>query len=132
MNGITNALIKSVTVNEKMQDKVPVEIVFDIPFEDVIGLELCLTNPIDNQRLESLMKYAGVSKVEDLTGRVVRQVNYGSYLLGLGHPIKNKFVPTFTEDFMEINTSRFEELLKMYEDFMEINPSRSEELLEMY
>ena len=115
MKGITKALIKSVTVNEKMQDKVPVEvpvdIIFDIPFGGIIGLELCLTNPIDNQRLESLLKYAGVSNVEDLTGRVVRQVNYGSYLLGLGHPIENKFVPTFTEDFMEIDTSRFEELL---------------------
>ncbi len=114
MKGITKALIKSVTVNEKMQDKVPVDIIFDIPFGGIIGLELCLTNPIDNQRLESLLKYAGVSNVEDLTGRVVRQVNYGSYLLGLGHPIENKFVPTFTEDFMEINTLRFEELLEMY------------------
>ena len=108
---ITNARIKNVTVGFDDRDRLSVRMTFD-------GQHSCcdwgfiLTNPTDVQRLIKLMNYVGAYEVDNLSGKIIRKVDSGNLVRGFGHPLKDKYVPTFTEKFKEINESEFEELLK--------------------
>lgn len=108
---ITNAKIKNVTVGFDDRDRLSASMTFD-------GQHVCcncgfiLTNPTDVQRLMKLMNYTGSYEVGDLSGKIIRKVDFGNFLGGFGHPIEDKFVPTLTEEFKEVNEEEFAEMLK--------------------
>lgn len=108
---ITNARIKNVTVGFDDRDRLSARMTFD-------GQHGCcdwgfiLTNPTDVQRLMKLMNYTGSYEVGDLSGKIIRKVDSGNFLRGFGHPIEDKFVPTSTEEFKEVNKAEFAEMLK--------------------
>ena len=108
---ITNARIKNVTVGFDDRDRLSARMSFDGQYS-CCDWGFILTNPTDVQRLIKLMNYVGAYEVEDLSGKIIRKVESGNFFRGFGHPIMDKFVPTLTEDFKEINELQFEELLK--------------------
>lgn len=108
---ITNARIKNVTVGLDNRDRLSARMTFEGQ-DGCWDLGFILTNPTDVQRLIKLMNYVGAYKVDGLSGKIIRQVYSGDFLRGFGHPIKDKYVPTLTTEFKEINEAEFEELLK--------------------
>lgn len=108
---ITNARIKNVTVGFDDRNRLSARITFE-GYHVSCDWSFILTNPIDVQRLTKLMNYTGSYEVDDLNDKIIRKVVSENFLCGFGHPIEDKFVPTLTEEFKEINESNFEKLLK--------------------
>jgi len=109
---VSNARIKSVKVAFDDLDRLSARMTFE-------GQQGCcdwgfiLTNPVDVQRLEILMKYTGTYDLKDLKGKIVRKIDHDYFIRGFGHPIEDKFVPLFGQEVKEVTQAKFPELLKI-------------------
>ena len=99
---IANAKIKKVSVEIDDLNRLSARMTFD-------GLNKCwewsfmLNRSTDINRLIRLMEYVEVKKVNDLKNKIIRVAEAECFLLGLGHPIEDKFIPINTGgEFIEI------------------------------
>ena len=71
-----------------------------------------LSNPVDVQRLSTLMNYTETYDIMQLNGKIVRKVDFDRFFRGFGHPIEDKFVPFSSKEFTEITEAEFLSNLK--------------------
>ena len=107
---LINARIKDATAKVDSNDNLFVSLTFEAQC-GACYWGFRLTNLADIQRLAKLMDYAGADEVVDLNNKIIRVVKEVCFFKGFGHPVKDKFVPTFTKEFKEVSEVEFKELL---------------------
>ena len=108
---ITNARIKDVTVCIDDWDRLSARMTLKNEY-GCCDCGFILSNPTDVQRFMKLMNYTEAYEVSDMEGKIIRKVDSDGFLRGFGHPVEDKYIPTLTEEFMEISEEEFEKLLK--------------------
>lgn len=98
---ILNAKIENVTVG--LNDSDGLAVMFTLRWQSgCCNWEFTLANPLDIQRLTKLMNYTGSHQVKELEGKIIRKVEKGQMFQGFGHPIEDKFVSVWADEFKEI------------------------------
>ena len=112
MMKILNARITKARIGFDEIDKVVARMTFESKY-GCCDWTFVLENPVDVQRLKTLMKYADVLDFKDLKGKIIQQVvDSERFLRGFGHPIEDKFVPTYTNEFTELSEVEFGAMLQ--------------------
>ena len=84
------------------------------------------TNAIGNKRIDALLNYAGVQKIGELDGKIIREAtcDENNLICGFGDPIHNKFMPLFGEHCHELDEDQLQmlvvsspqEVMRLHED----------------
>lgn len=110
MMEIANARITNVKVGFDDRDRLSARMTFESQ-HGCCDWGFILSNPVDVQRLSTLMNYTDTYDVKNLNGKIIRKVDSDCFLRGFGHPIEDKFVPVSTKEFTEISEAEFETML---------------------
>ena len=110
MMEIANARITKVKVGFDARDRLSARITFKSQY-GCCDWDFILSNPVDVQRLRKLMNYTDAIELKDLNGKIIRKVDLNFRIHGFGHPIEDKFVPIFTDEFTEISEAELETML---------------------
>lgn len=111
MMKILTARITKARVGFDERDKVVARMTFENEY-GCCDWAFVLENPVDVQRLKALMKYADAFELKDLNGKIIRQVDSERFMRGFGHPIEDKFVPIYTNEFTELSKVEFGAMLE--------------------
>ena len=110
MMEIANARITNVKVVFDDRNGLSVTMTFETQ-HGYCDWRFILSNPVDVRRLRKLMNYTDAIELKDLNGKIIRKVDLNFRIHGFGHPIEDKFVPIFTDEFTEISEAELETML---------------------